>query len=132
MSNQPDRKRREFLKTTAAGLLGGLVATRVLSNGAFAQAQGTPPGPLEMVKESDPQSQALGYVADARKADTKKFPKRKGLEGSKQFCYNCSFYQAKSKDPKSVKTAPCAIFANKGVAAMGWCNTWTENKEVKG
>src|SRR5262245_36350018 len=45
----------------------------------------------EKVNPKDPTAEALGYVEDAKKADTKKFPKRAGAEGAKQFCYNCMF-----------------------------------------
>lgn len=122
-----ENKRRDFLKISAATIVGGFVATRVLGSSSIAQAQ-TP----EVVKETDPQAQALGYKADATKVDVKKWAKRAGPAGAKQFCYNCTFFQAKGADPKTLKQAPCAIFANKLVEGKGWCNSWTENKAVKG
>ena len=84
-----------------------------------------------LLSESDPQASALGYAADAKKVDLKKWPKRTGAEGAKQFCYNCQFYQNASGDPKASKSAPCQIFAGKAVMAQGWCNTWTQNPKVK-
>ena len=36
------------------------------------------------------QAQAMGYVIDATKADTVKFPKRAGEAGANQFCHNLS------------------------------------------
>lgn len=73
------------------------------------------------VSESDPLAQALGFKTDAKKVDTKKFPKRKGAEGAKQFCSTCSFF-TKTDD----KTGKCTIFAAQGgiVPAGGWCNSW--------
>lgn len=120
-------ERRNFLKLSAASLFGGMIATRVLSNASLAEAQ-----TAEAVKESDPQAQSLGYHADAKKVDTKKWSKRAGAEGAKQFCYNCILFQAKGADPKTLKTAPCAVFANKNVEGKGWCNSWTQNPAVKG
>lgn len=93
---------------------------------ASADAPKAPP-----LSESDPQAVALGYAADVKKVDLKKWPKRAGADGAKQFCYNCQFYQNVSGDPKASKSAPCQIFAGKSVAAKGWCNTWIQNPQVK-
>jgi High potential iron-sulfur protein len=120
-------ERRSFLKLSAASLFGGLLAARVLTNSNVAQAQ-----TAEAVKESDPQAQSLGYHSDAKKVDTKKWSKRAGAEGGKQFCYNCILFQAKGADPKTLKQAPCAVFGNKLVDSKGWCNSWTQNPAVKG
>ena len=64
--------------TLAAG--GSVVATA-----AIGQAK---------LDEKDPQAVALGYVADASKVDTKKFPKY----ATGQLCSNCALYQAKATD----------------------------------
>ena len=56
---KPSLPRRVFLMTLATS--GATVAT-------LAQAQA-------MVDEKDPQAVALGYVADAKRVDPKKFPK---------------------------------------------------------
>lgn len=124
MSQQPDNKRRDFLKMGAASLLGGYVATRVLGQDGVAFAADAK---LEMVKEADPQALALGYVADAKKVDTKKWSKKAGPDGAGQFCNTCALYQVPAgKDPKTVPQAPCPIFANKGVEGKGWCNSWAK------
>jgi hypothetical protein len=123
--------RRNFLKLTGAGILGAAVASRILMQGADALAQAGAAPSLGPVKATDPQAQALGYSPDAKKVDTKKWPKPVGAEGAKQFCYNCQFYQAKG-DPKASKSAPCQIFAGKEVLSKAWCNTWTQNPNVKG
>lgn len=99
-------KRRTFL-IGAAGAASALAASRL----AFAQ-RGTP------LSESDPQAQALGYKADATKADKLKFPKYT----AGQMCSNCQLYQGKPTDA----TGPCPIFQNRLVAAKGWCSAWVK------
>lgn len=70
------------------------------------------------VDEKDPQAAALGYVADAAKADKAKFPKY----AAGQVCANCQLYQGKAGDAYG----PCAIFGGKQVAAKGWCSAYTK------
>jgi anaerobic selenocysteine-containing dehydrogenase len=94
--------RRVFLMTLAAS--GTALAT-------IAQAQA-------MVDEKDAQAAALGYVADAKRVDTKRFPKF--VAG--QNCTNCSLYQGKATD----KAAACPLFAGKQVAGPGWCSAWVK------
>lgn len=126
--------RRELLKLSAAGVLGTVIGAKILGSSVQALAEGAAAGapPMEMLKETDPQAQALGYFLDAKKVDTKKWTKRATPEGAKQFCYNCQFYQTSAKDPKATQSAPCQILGMKGVTANGWCNTWTQNPKVKG
>jgi High potential iron-sulfur protein len=95
-------QRRVFLMTVAASGV-GLCAT--------AQAQA-------LVDEKDPQAVALGYVADAKKVDTKKFPKY----AAGQLCSNCALYQGKATD----KQGGCPLFAGKQVAGPGWCSAWAK------
>ena len=94
--------RRVFLMTLAAS--GSALATA-------AQAQA-------MVDEKDAQAAALGYVADAKRVDTKKYPKF--VAG--QNCTNCALYQGKPSD----KAAGCPLFAGKQVAGPGWCSAWAK------
>ncbi len=94
--------RRTFLMTLAAG--GSVVATA-----AMAQAK---------LDEKDPQAVALGYVADASKVDTKKFPKY----ATGQLCSHCALYQAKATDAYG----GCPLFAGKQVAGKGWCSAWAK------
>ncbi len=68
--------------------------------------------------ESDPTAVALGYKADAKKVDTKKFP----AYAKGQQCANCKLYAGKSTDP----VAPCSIFAGKTVNGKGWCVAWVK------
>jgi len=94
--------RRVFLITVSAGVAG-------LSLRAQAQAR---------LDEKDPQAAALGYVADATKTDTKKFPKY----AAGQVCTNCALYQGKPADA----AGGCPLFAGKQVAGKGWCSAWAK------
>lgn len=92
--------RRQFLFTVAAAGTAGL-----------AQAQA-------MVDEKDAQAVALGYVAEAKRADAKKFPKY----AAGQACSGCALFQGKAGD----KAGGCPLFAGKQVASTGWCSAWAK------
>ena len=94
--------RRSFLITLAA-------SGAALSSTAQAQAK---------IDEKDPQAAALGYVADATKTDTKKFPKY----AAGQNCTNCVLYQGKAADA----WGGCPLFGTKQVAGKGWCSAWAK------
>ena len=94
--------RRVFLIALAAS--GAVLATR-------AQAQA-------LVDEKDAQAVALGYVADAKRVDVKKYPKF--VVG--QNCASCTLYQGKAAD----KAGGCPLFAGKQVAGAGWCSAWAK------
>ncbi len=96
--------RRVFLVQSAA-------AGAALVVGSQAQAQ-------TMVSEKDPQAVALGYVSDAKRADTKKFPKYAAGDA----CQNCQLFQGKPTD----KSGGCPLYAGKQVASTGWCSAWTK------
>ena len=98
--------RRVFLITLAA-------AGATLATSAQAQAQSLP-----LVDEKDPQAVALGYVAEAKRADTKKYPKY----ATGQACSTCALYQGKATD----KAGPCPLFAGKLVSSAGWCSAWAK------
>jgi len=97
--------RRQFIVQFGLGSAALLAAGRSIADGAA-------------VSESDPQASALGYKADASKADKAKFPKY----AAGQMCGNCSLYQGKAGD----KTGPCMIFSGKQVSSTGWCSAWTK------
>jgi hypothetical protein len=102
--------RRDFLKLSLkAG--GSAIAISAIPVQLLAQ---------DAVAESEPLAQAMGYVVDASKTDTAKFPKRAGEEGAKQFCHNCALYGGAA----DAEQAPCSIFQNRLVAGAGWCNAW--------
>jgi hypothetical protein len=94
--------RRVFLMT---------LATTGVALGTGAQAQA-------LVEEKDPQAVALGYVADAKRVDVKKFPKF----AAGQNCTNCALFQGKATD----KSGGCPLFGAKHVAGAGWCSAWAK------
>jgi formylmethanofuran:tetrahydromethanopterin formyltransferase len=98
----PSLPRRVFLMTLAA-------TGTVLATAAQAQA---------MLDEKDGQAVALGYVADAKRVDAKKYPKF----AAGQNCTNCALYQGKATD----KAGGCPLFAGKQVAGPGWCSAWAK------
>lgn len=70
------------------------------------------------VDPKEAQATALGYVADATKADKVKFPKY----AAGQTCATCQLYQGKAGDA----TGGCPLFMGKTVAAAGWCSAYTK------
>ena len=98
-----NQTRRMFLMTVATS------SAAAIAPAAFPQAK---------VYEKDPQAIALGYVADATKADAKKFPKY----AAGQMCSNCALYQGKPGDAAGA----CPIFGGKQVSAKGWCSAWAK------
>ena len=116
--------RREFLAKAALAVPVAAMTQIILTQTAFAAD--------DVVSEKDPAAQALGFRLDAKKVDLKKWPKRAGAEGAKQFCWTCALYQAKdSKNPKADAEAPCAVLGMKKVKQGGWCNSWAQNPNVK-
>ena len=95
-------QRRVFLMTVAAAGTGAA---------ATANAQA-------LVSDKDPQAVALGYAAEAKKVDIKKYPKY----AATQMCSNCALYQGKATD----KQGGCPLFAGKQVAGAGWCSAWAK------
>lgn len=95
-------QRRVFLMTLAA-------SGAVLGTAAQAQA---------LVDEKDAAAAGLGYVADAKRTDAKKFPRY----AAGQNCANCALYQGKAAD----KAGGCPLFAGKQVAGAGWCSAWAK------
>jgi len=86
--------------------------------GALAFASRAALADAPKVDEKDAQAAALGYVADAAKADKAKFPKY----AAGQVCSGCQLYTGKAGDA----AGPCAIFAGKQVSAKGWCSAYTK------
>ena len=99
--------RRNFIRIVPLAGMATLAASVL-------QAQAQAP----MLDEKDPKAMALGYVADAKRADKAKFPKY--AEG--QHCAVCQLYAGAATAPM----APCAIFAGKQVAGPGWCSAFVK------
>lgn len=96
--------RREFIVQLSLG------SAALLANRAIAADP--------MVAETDAQSIAMGYKADASKVDKVKFPRY----AAGQQCSNCTLYQGKAAD----LSGPCALFPGKQVAVKGWCSAWNK------
>lgn len=99
---QQSPSRRVFLLTLAS-------SGAVMTTGAQAQA---------LLDEKDAQAVALGYVADAKRVDAKKYPKFVAAQN----CASCMLFKAKAGD----KSGGCSIFGAKQVAAAGWCSAWVK------
>jgi hypothetical protein len=91
--------RRLFILATASGA--------AIATAARAQAR---------LDEKDPQAIALGYVAEAGRADAKKYAKY----APGQNCAGCALYQGKSGDV----AGNCPLYAGRQVSAKGWCSAW--------
>jgi hypothetical protein len=66
----------------------------------------------------DAQATALGYVADATKADKAKF----ATYQAGQNCTACQLFLGKAGEA----TGPCALFGGKNVSAKGWCSGYAK------
>lgn len=96
--------RREFIATIS------FMGSALAANQAFAQGA--------MVAETDAQATALGYKADSKKVDAKKYPNH----AATQNCSNCALFQGKAAD----KAGGCPLFAGKQVASAGWCSAYAK------
>lgn len=101
--SSPSHPRRTFILSVVA------TSATLATSRSFAQAT---------LSEKDPQAQALGYVSDATKADTKKYPKY----AAGQACGSCALYQGKPGDA----AGNCPLFAGKQVSVKGWCSAWAK------
>jgi hypothetical protein len=90
----------------------------LMSLASTAAAVTLPSHAQSMVDEKDAQALALGYVADAKRVDAKKFPRFQ----AGQNCGNCALFQGKASD----KAGGCPLFGNKQVATAGWCSAWAK------
>lgn len=113
-------KRREFIKKALTIIPAISLVTKITP----AEAQ---PLPTKAVDEKSPTAVALGYVHDAKKADTTKFPKRKEVGGDKQFCNNCTLLLQRNlkAEGSDGEWGKCAVFIDGLVNVNGWCNSWT-------
>lgn len=99
--------RRTFVIQSITGV--SALAGLAMTNAALAQ---------DALADTDPQAVALGYKADATKADAKKYPKY----AAGQQCGNCALFQGKATDA----TGGCPLFAGKKVASKGWCSAYAK------
>jgi High potential iron-sulfur protein len=71
-----------------------------------------------MVDEKDATAVALGYVANASKADKAKY--KQYAEGQK--CSNCTLYIGAAPS----EAGGCPLYPGKQVSAQGWCSSYVK------
>lgn len=98
--------RRQFIRCVSAG-----GAVMLVGAEAFA-------ADLPLLDEKDATAAALGYVADATKANKAKY----ATYAAGQACGTCALYQGKAGD----KSGPCPLFAGKQVSAKSWCSAFAK------
>ena len=98
--------RREFVQWIPLTACGLALASRVHA------ADST------QVDDKSPQAAALGYVADAARADKAKYKQYT----SGQACANCALYQGAA----SAAAAGCPLFPGKQVSGKGWCSAYAK------
>src|SRR5271166_4042598 len=97
--------RRALVKALALGAAAAAVLTHRRSLAADAK-----------LDVNDRAAREVGYVEDASRVDTKKYPAY--VRGST--CDNC--LQLQGKPCESYR--PCTLFPGKLVAVTGWCSRW--------
>jgi hypothetical protein len=100
-----DASRRRLVQRLAA-LAGVAVIAPTRSRGAD----------LVRLDVNDPAARALGYVENAARVDTKKYPGY--VQGSN--CENCLQLGGTSGN----NYRPCSLFPGKSVSVSGWCSGW--------
>ncbi len=120
--------RRAFIKKGLAAIAAVPVASTLekVSGGSILKARYVEAQGLGALPENHPMASALGYMHDASKVDTAKFPKRAGEAGKSQFCSNCQLLVQRDMEVagKEGKWGKCALFADGLVSHQGWCNSW--------
>lgn len=113
--------RRSFLKNLALGAT--ILPIINTLRPSTAHAQTVPNVPLS---ESDPLATSMGYVADHKKVDKVKYPKKAAADGDKQLCKSCVLYLEGGKkiDGNAGEWGRCGLFQNGLVNANGWCNSF--------
>lgn len=76
------------------------------------------PSNMPMLDEKDATAVALGYVANATKADTTKYK----TYAAGQNCSGCQLFQGQA----GAASGPCTLFAGKQVSAQGWCSAFAK------
>lgn len=111
--------RRQLLKNISYSAPLVLAARSIMAQTPPPAAAGAP---LKWVAETDPVAKALGYVADATKADR---PKKGDVLGKDQFCNNCQFY-SKGAAIDGKEAGKCLMLPSGAVADKGWCKSWAK------
>lgn len=114
--------RRSFFGKAALGVLGLVVAPRVLAEEKSKEkgcSAGDAPEGKRIVKAGDATAKRLEYYVNASEAKGKN---KKYEDGAN--CANCRFYQTKRKEGG---WAPCTMAATQYVSSCGWCKLYRAN-----
>lgn len=114
------QSRRTFIQRFALALTFALLPLARAHRAAVAAEKepvAPPPGQTP-VPESDSVASAIGYHANVKDIDPKRFPQRFQKDAKNQFCRGCVNYTQANKD-----WGRCSIL-NGLVSAQGWCGSW--------
>ena len=119
-----DYNRRNFCQYLAMTTPLAMLATQVLAQSAAAPAKAPAPAPAgaKWLPDTDPTGKALGYVADAAKAE---HSKKGDVEGKDQFCRNCQLY-TKGDAIDGQEAGKCLMLPAGAVHGAGWCKSWVK------
>ena len=119
-------KRREFIRNLGLSLLAVPFLTNFKEVFAARTKDKTPaakPAPLPAgmtaVAESDPIAAAIGYKANQKDIDKKKYPQWK----TGQSCKNCALYTATEGNASWGK---CQMMVTGLVSSAGWCGSYSK------
>lgn len=118
--------RRDFMKTlgltSVAFLTPSFLKKALAAEAKKGKAIALPAG-QSAASESDPVASAIGYKANPKDVDLKKYPQFKKPEAKGQACKNCALYVASNEG-----WGKCQMITNGLVAAEGWCGSYSKKK----
>jgi len=88
------------------------------STAAIGEPLAAPTAALTPLDEKSEKAVGLGYVTDAKRADSARFK----TYAADQACSNCALYQGKASDASGA----CPLFAGNSVTAKGWCSAYSK------
>lgn len=112
----PLLSRRNMLK--ALGIATGINVSGVLAQEkTVAASSAASPAPVD---PGSPRTVLLGFVTDHEQADQARWVKKRDDVDGAQLCRSCALFKA-----TNTNVGICAIFDDRQVPAIGWCNAWT-------
>lgn len=117
MAHMKTIERRQFIKTS----LFALAALVFPGNLRRALAAAPLPAGQNPVPANDPVATAIGYKAEVKDIDYKRYPARKKPEAKNQFCENCALYSK-----VDANYGKCSMLTSGLVANKGWCGSWSK------
>lgn len=111
--------RRDFVKSSSLFVLGLSFSSLFKAPRALAAGKAA-------CTNADPVAAALGYVANAKDIDAKKYKQFKPLK-KEHNCAGCALYTA---DAATKGMGNCTMLANCAVAEKGLCGSWQMKKKT--